>query len=514
MKMLKRATVYIKRNWLKSGILFVIVMLLGAVTTSSNVMREAIIQTERNLWTQIPPIAVITEDFNGIMMYQENHGYWPSEANVFPTFEEILNVIQLPQVINYDIVTNHFFHNEHLLTYGNWRPVDLMGRSIGLLNGHGVINPDIFDIQEGFSSLIDGRTFTQKEIDSDAKVALVSAEFARMNELHVGSILPLSNLVRNVNPNEYEVKQLEVEIIGIYEVSLTLDFSQNAMMRAISEGAEPDNLKDSQTWDWFQEVFEMSRKRDEQELRNRIFLPHGVVSDAQQFAFEVHRDVFGNYHEDAVINNEQIAYFVLDSSFELAQFRTQADLLLSDFWQVQDLSGNFSRLIEGMESISWISTYITYGGLMFMIPVLGLTVFLFSHDRKREMGTYLALGIPKRKLLFQYIVELLIISVFSLGFGIYTGNRISSMSVRSLLTQELMLRVADAHSVFYPSNNLRWFDSGNMTSEQMLNVFEIGLTIQQMMALFFTGGVIIISVALISISFTLRQSPKKLLEGE
>jgi len=169
MNTFKRAVVNVIRQPVKSLSLLLLVTLLGGILLSGISMARAMAVTEEHLLMQVPTVATLIYD-----------GGWSSRWEQ-PTREEIQSVGNLPYVRAYDFTTRTFFFNQEL-AWANPMPSDLF-------HILGVNNPNIGDFESGTLSLLEGRTFTQEEIENDTLVMVIPRNIAIVNDLTIGSKL-------------------------------------------------------------------------------------------------------------------------------------------------------------------------------------------------------------------------------------------------------------------------------------------------------------------------------------
>jgi len=128
------------------------------------------------------------------------------------------------------------------------------------------------------------------------------------------------------------------------------------------------------------------------------------------------------------------------------------------------LSSNFGNLISSMDSLLWIADQVLWASVGATVLILGLLIALFLRDRRHEIGTYIALGEKKSRILFQILSEVLSVSAIAIALSLVSGTLISSTLSRQMLQQDLAERVHEqamlgmannapqALEMFYPEN--------------------------------------------------------------
>ena len=427
MNLLNRAMTSLKRQWAKSFILLITVFVLGFLLTATTIVRNAILQTEHNLWSNMPRIAAINLDFEVMQeMIREASGN-ESLLEVSGISPEIIEEIGLlPYVENYNYTFHHTLWSNELQSYEH--SFNLWDEP-AFWEIQGVYNPNLLDIDEGIIQIVDGRTFVNTDMAGMGQVALISQNLAEANQLAIGSTIILeSRLYDNIDDvsanNDWfnmdrivELETFELEIIGLFEV----------MTEVAEENQFEEIVIDGRTI-----TVETSELLLLRQLQNQIYVPISVIEASPSFDFERVSQLEANGVE---------AQFILYDPLDMPDFISEANLLLSGWWRMADLSGNFSRLTASMATMEWISGIVFWGGTGASIVILGLFIMLFLYDRKHEIGVYLALGEKRRNVVIQVLSEVLLLAVISLSLSIFVGNIVTGHVSQRLLEQDIMRQI-------------------------------------------------------------------------
>lgn len=101
-------------------------------------------------------------------------------------------------------------------------------------------------------------------------------------------------------------------------------------------------------------------------------------------------------------------------------------------WSQYNVSSDNNVLEETLESIDGIKHIInimTYSIMLSGIIVLSLILILWLRERMHEIGVLLSIGVSKIKIVTQFILELLFISLPSLVLSLFLGNVILNIIV-------------------------------------------------------------------------------------
>ncbi|MCL2559899.1 MAG: FtsX-like permease family protein [Turicibacter sp.] len=497
MNFFNRALTSLKRQWTKSLILLVTVFVLGFLLTGATIVRNAILQTEHNLWSNMPRIATINLDFETMQEMQREAIGNEDLLDTSVTSQEVIREIgALPYVEHFNYTFNHLLWNGELEWFGN--SLDFLDEP-AFRRVQGVYHFHLLDIDQGIIQIVEGRTFSEEDMVGIGEVALVSQEFAEVNGLTIGSVLrlesrlydDLDDVVNNrdwLNPERIlESEAFELEVIGLFEVMIEIT-EENAYEEIVIDGS----LIFTESF----EALEVHR------LQNQIYAPISVVEASPSFEFERVSQQEANGVE---------ALFVLYDPLDMPSFIDEANELLSGWWRMADLSGNFGRITSSMETMQWVADLVFWGGTGASVIILILFMLLFLYDRKHEIGIYLALGEKRKEIVLQVLSEVLLLTVISLSFSIFVGRLVATQMSQQLLEQDVVRQVESGENKFWGINNLARHDPREMTVEEMMDHFEITFESTTVIMIFSIGTVTVLFATLISMLYVIRLNPKKIL---
>ena len=237
-------------------------------------------------------------------------------------------------------------------------------------------------------------------------------------------------------------------------------------------------------------------------LQNQIYVPISIIEASPSFDFE-------RVSQQEARGIE--ALFVLYDPLDMPTFIDEANELLSGWWRMADLSGNFSRITSTMETMQWIADLVFWGGTLATVVVIALFMLLFLYDRKHEIGIYLALGEKRKKIVSQVLGEVLILATIAFSLSILVGSMVTGHASRSLLEQDIAQQIESGENQFWGINNLARHNPGEMSLEEMMANFEVafgGITI----VVIFSVGMTTVSLStLTSMIYVVKLDPKKIL---
>ena len=223
--------------------------------------------------------------------------------------------------------------------------------------------------------------------ENDKNKIMIHEKFAELNNVNLGDKIKLSQ----------EGKILDLEIVGIYSGEKTNTFN----------GLSSDFIENTVYTDY----------KSSQELSNLI------------------------------ANNKvtSVEYGVEDPT-KLDEVIKAVENLGINNLMVSKSNKNYEIVTSSVESIMKITNMIKIGSVVVGVVILSLILMFWVRERTYEIGILLSLGTSKVNLVLQFIVEVLLVTIFSLmtalGIEIATIKYLAS-NVGSIFSEELPKSIAD-----------------------------------------------------------------------
>lgn len=281
------------------------------------------------------------------------------------------------------------------------KPVNVEGKKVVQENQNITLNDEI----KNNSNLVmlNGITASKSNIDFKSEVLklekgrhieendnnkiMIHEKFAELNHINLGDKIKLSQ----------EGKTLELEIVGIYSGEKTNTFN----------GLSSDFIENTVYTDY----------KSSQELSNLI------------------------------ANNKvtSVEYGVEDPTKLDDVIKTVENLGINNL-MVSKSNKNYELVTSSVESITKITNMIRIGSVVVGVVILSLILMFWVRERTYEIGILLSLGTSKVNLVLQFIVEVLLVTIFglmiSLGLEIATIKYLAS-NVGSIFSEDLPKTIAD-----------------------------------------------------------------------
>ena len=223
--------------------------------------------------------------------------------------------------------------------------------------------------------------------ENDKNKIMIHEKFAELNNVNLGDKIKLSQ----------EGKILELEIVGIYSGDKTNTFN----------GLSSDFIENTVYTDY----------KSSQQLSNLI------------------------------ANNKvtSVEYGVEDPTMLDDVIKAVENLGINNL-MVSKSNKNYELVTSSVESITKITNMIRIGSVVVGVVILSLILMFWVRERTYEIGILLSLGTSKVNLVLQFIVEVILVTIFALmialGIEIVTIKYLAS-NVGSIFSEELPKSIAD-----------------------------------------------------------------------
>ena len=281
------------------------------------------------------------------------------------------------------------------------KPVTVVGKKVVQENQNITLNDEI----KNNSNLVmlNGITASKSNIDfksevlklekgrhieeNDKNKIMIHEKFAQLNNVNLGDKIKLSQ----------EGKILELEIVGIYSGEKTNTFN----------GLSSDFIENTVYTDY----------KSSQELSNLI--ANNKVTSVE---------------------------YGVDDPTKLDDVIKAVENLGINNLMVSKSNKNYELVTSSVESITKITNMIRIGSVVVGVVILSLILMFWVRERTYEIGILLSLGTSKVNLVLQFIVEVLLVTIFglmiALGIEIATIKYLAS-NVGSIFSEELPKSIAD-----------------------------------------------------------------------
>ena len=235
----------------------------------------------------------------------------------------------------------------------------------------------------GIFTIIYGRHIEK----NDREKILIHEELAKKNNLKLHSKINLELIDLEQLDNNEAKKEYEFEVIGIFTgkkqekyTGLSSDFSENMLFID----------------------YESSQKALNKTQNNKIANKITVYSD--------------NFEESNISFNK-----IKELKINLTKYTIEKN------------DGIFQEVLESVNGIKYIIKIMICSIIISGVIVLSLILILWLRERIHEIGILLSIGTSKLKIMFQFIFELIFISLPSIFVSFFLGNIISDQIIGTFI---------------------------------------------------------------------------------
>ena len=338
------------------------------------------------------------------------------------------------------------------------------------------------DFTNGTSTIVEGNMF---EYDTSNLDCIISDELATYNSLSVGDSITVSN------PND-ETEIYTLNIVGIYNNSQST-VTNSSYMSGFSAGSDP---------------------------ANQIYLSYNAadsIAKSSSANASTTVDTLTGFESSSAITSQTSGTYVFASIDDYNSFDSQArELGLDEVYTISSADINaYEQSLIPLNNLSTMAGYF----LIVVIAIGALVLIILNifsvRERKYEVGVLTAIGMKKWKVATQFIVEILIISLISVGIGGAIGA-VSSVSVTNSLLESQIIQtqeeVAEMQTTIGNSGNKF---TGSFSQNSIKYISSVSSAVNLTVLLQLLGVFILLTIvsSAVSVIFIMRYEPLKILSN-
>ena len=307
--------------------------------------------------------------------------------------------------------------------------------------------------------LIEGRHI--KEDDDHA--VLISSAVAEKNNLKIGDTITVQCCY-----DSGDYPDVELTVVGIYEYK-----------------GDTDSFQTTST-----------------DKRNRLIIDHKAMQEIMQ--------------RDKIQYDNGVDFFVDDPREidKIAGEIKNIDLDWDCFALTVDNSA-YEAVAASLLSMQKLTAWLIVGCMVVSVGILTLILSMWIKQRRYETGILLSIGITKGRIVFQYILEVLVIAVVAFGLSYYTSSLISQGISNLIFNQAAEsqpvpeIEVPDDGSEYLDiTGQYIPYDTSNM---EMVESVEVNVSHNNLPYIYVFGIFLIVFSVLASSVTVIRMKPKKIL---
>ena len=485
--MKKRIKLYFQKNSKKAilfiSFIFLMSTLLLTMALARNITISMMNQIKQNLGSSIQ----LMFDQSGGSGNQNNNKTPQISESVLETLKNDQRVKSTEFLRNRQIIVDQMFPVEGGVDVTNF---STKGHNFWLF---GINSPYLREDKAFFKTLVEGRTFSQDEIDNGENVALLTYEIAKKNGINIGDVLTFRYEITGHDPKkavnvEYIRKNpeilatytFEVKIIGIYEPKIS-----------VVDMTLPPEAK---------ELISASNNS----LQNIIYTPTSLLNAVDTFD-KTER----NRLELPMVRLEgtDIPRFILHSPDDVLEFIQDYQDKIPSGYKFLSAMNDYKQVTTTLEKLLKISNRFISITVIIYVFVLIALCWNYVRDRQKESAVLLAMGETKRKIILQLTTELALLATFGItvafGLAMIIGTQLGGSFIAQQYTSELKQLQG---SVVY-----QVFAEYHLAPADIVEMAQNSLSLSDVFVLFILIVITILIVTVMNTIYMNHLSPRKIL---
>jgi len=442
--MLNRTLLYLRRKVGKTITLFILVFLISTFITTSFTLMYTTDEVSSHIRATLGAQIHIRQQ--GRMIGREDGNWDGNDSDKFLTDAILSQIMEISSLQRYNIRNSGHVNGLAFIEGLNASEGDNIGRIQG--NHYTELFPDFSD---QILELIEGRHITP----ADEHVVIISELLALTNELSIGDIIELAPAELGLHEDGSFVNTIidtgisvQAEIVGIF-TQIEVQPSENLQPTA--------GLVDNQLFS-----------------DHTLLISLGVTS-------------YGEY--------ETATFYASNPSYlpAIIDEIEQIENLNWDIFFIQYNDSDYMRIAGNLQTIQNLIIILSVVIGIVSVVILILILILRLRGRVHEVGILMSVGIPKKEILGQFLLEIMIISVFSFILSyVLSGLMVHQIEKEVLVNFQVMSDIG--YEVFNT-------DQSHFSSMPLAIISVIYLFILS----------VILITAFISITLTIKLKPKQIL---
>lgn len=395
--------------------------------------------------------------------------------------------------------------------------------------------PSSIDVEDGKVRIVDGKFYTQEDIDNYNLVAVVSKKFAEINNLSVGSTFEIlykdpSSSSQYMKPvlGEEKIKSIKdddfkvsLKVIGIFEH----DYNKSSGKPDEQKYYSPIDLADNAIFVppfslTYATLNGVNKLIDLQvEYLKKTFAADGEKVDINDILSTPY------YQKQTKDNFKQLFRFheatiLLKDPLEVDGFGKDIEKNKPEFRKIDLNNSEFNRFSKPLDSISLFSSFIVTLVVVNAIVIITLVVALTLKTREYEIGVLLSLGSSKIHVITQFFVELALVALLGFSLACISGTLTASKVGQEVLNRTVSYSKVDAENeeekynfgrVERDFNPYGGVTQTSVSLDDIVSHYKVSLSPLIIGFVYLIGmGIVLVSVVIPSFMI-MRYNPKKIL---
>jgi len=315
---------------------------------------------------------------------------------------------ELKKVVSYEGVKSYNYG----ISY-SFQAYKAQKQSMILLEG--TQNPDIKHYWPN-SEIVEGRSFTEKELSEGSPVMIVSKQMAELYNIQVGDNFPLGRkYVMYFEPFE---EWFDMEVIGIADGP---EITRSSLLDGeFTEYMIGYYTETQQDWDRFP-----------------MAIAPNIVIDQQIINTKLNYRLVGiNLRQNVRM---RIPILEMESFEAVTEMRKLFGKKLPMPFKFNFADDQILAVLGPIGTLNMIAEAVMVFTMVIAIFVCSLIILLYLKERRHEIGIYFALGEKKRNIVLQVVTEVWIVSALAMTLSVFAGTWIAKGFSAELIRLQLLI---------------------------------------------------------------------------
>lgn len=362
--------------------------------------------------------------------------------------------------------------------------------------------PSMIEFEEGQYTIVEGRMYTQEDIDSNSSVVVIEQGLAEYNGIKVGDTMSF-NLTSPSDLEYYgdaiteEDIVFEATVIGIY--------------------VNPEQIDpNSENFQWMSPY---------ESPRNIVLMPSTAYAEAAiTFQTKMNEYYQSQYPDEtyysqeitveSVIEGSSTAVYLLDDPLNVDRFVSEHVSTIGQYLKLNANDDTFKKLARPLDTLSLFANIIVWIVTINAVVIISLVTALTLKTREYEIGVLLSMGVSKVKIIAQMFLELMIVALLGFTLAVGTGILLSGYVGDAVLDYQVSNQEEDTlNNGYYYSYTSVWDNNyfTDITQDELLSEYHVQIGVPTILLLYVIGAGVVFIAILIPSAMVMRFNPKRIL---
>lgn len=359
----------------------------------------------------------------------------------------------------------------------------------------------MIEIEEGTFTIVDGRFYTQEDIEEARNVVVITKELADQNNFRVG------DTIRITTQGDYLLAELKNQNIEFNEDDLYWDLEICGIYNT-TQNVDPN----AENFQWMSPY---------ESPKNIILTPMSSYIEYIEQVMRLNYDLQKKMYPDMEISYEEMiqgseepnkVVYLLEDPLEVDSFVEEHQGDLTEFTRLNANNETFRKLARPLDTMSFFANIVVWIVVINAIVIISLVTALTLKTREYEIGVLLSIGVSKFKVVGQLFTELILIALLGFTLAVGSGTLMASKVGDMVLDYQT---ASDAQYEFEENNNYYYTFGADyftqVTQDDLLRQYHVSVSPTLILEIYVLGTAVVLVAILIPSIMIMRLNPKQIL---